>query len=56
MEQQGDNVGCGCGRDGECCGESFELKCYDCTCEIEKGKETFINGKPYCKRCARGIK
>jgi len=45
-------MSCGCSRNGDCCGESFEEKCYECGYEIEKGTETVVDGKFYHKRCA----
>ena len=46
------NMSCGCNRNGDCCGRSFEKKCYECGYEIEKGTETVVDGKNYHKRHA----
>jgi len=45
-------MNCGCSRNGDCCSNSFEEKCYKCGYEIEKGKETVVDGVFYHKRCA----
>lgn len=42
-------MSCGCSRNGDCCGESFEEKCYECGYEIEKGTETVVDGRAYIK-------
>jgi hypothetical protein len=52
MGRRGKSMSCGCNRNGDCCGESFEEKCYDCGYEIEKGTEKVVDGKTYHKRCA----
>jgi len=46
------NMSCGCSRNGDCCSDSFEERCYECGYEIEKGTETIVDGKPYHKKCA----
>jgi hypothetical protein len=45
-------MSCGCSRNGDCCSNSFEEKCYECGFEIEKGAETVVDGKSYHKKCA----